>query len=134
MDQQQMTEPFVYEQAFHRNIGWFTREEQQLLRSKRIAAGGLGGCGGAHVTTLARLGVGAFTLADFDHFELANFNRQAGAKMSTVGQPKLDVVRAMALDINPELSVRCFPNGVEDGCMDEFLDGADIYIDAIDAF
>src|SRR5579863_8072413 len=32
-----MTEAFVYEQAFHRNIGWFTRKEQQLLRSKRVA-------------------------------------------------------------------------------------------------
>jgi molybdopterin/thiamine biosynthesis adenylyltransferase len=125
---------FSYDQAFKRNIGWVTREEQQALRKKRAAVGGLGGCGGSYVTTLARLGIGAFSLADFDSFELANFNRQAGARMSTVGKPKLDVVRAMALDINPELSVRCFPNGVEDGCMDEFLDGADIYIDAIDAF
>jgi molybdopterin/thiamine biosynthesis adenylyltransferase len=134
MDQQQMTEPFVYEQAFHRNIGWFTREEQQLLRSKRVAVGGLGGCGGAHVTTLARLGVGAFTLSDFDHFELANFNRQAGAKMSTLGKPKLDVVRAMALDINPELQIKSFPEGILEGQIDAFLEGADIYVDAIDIF
>lgn len=79
-----MTEPFVYETAFHRNVGWFTQEEQKMLRTKRVAIGGLGGCGGAHVTTLARAGVGAFTLADFDRFELVNFNRQAGAKMSTL--------------------------------------------------
>src|SRR3984957_3707754 len=107
-----MTEAFVYEQAFHRNIGWLTREEQQMLRKKRVAVGGLGGCGGSHVTTLARLGVGAFTLADFDCFEFANFNRQAGAKMSTVGRPKLDVIRAMALDINPELDIRSFSHGI----------------------
>jgi molybdopterin/thiamine biosynthesis adenylyltransferase len=129
-----MTAPFIYEQAFQRNIGWFTREEQQALRGKRVAVGGLGGCGGSHVTTLARLGVGAFTLADFDSFELANFNRQAGAKMSTVGKPKLEVVSAMALDINPELKVRSFPEGVVEGRIDSFLEGADVYVDAIDAF
>lgn len=130
-----MTEPsFVYEQAFKRNIGWFTRDEQQILRKKRVAVGGLGGCGGAYVTTLARLGVGALTLADFDVFELANFNRQAGAKMSTLGMPKLEVLKAMALDINPELDIRAFCEGVQDGQIDAFLEGADIYIDAIDVF
>ena len=129
-----MTASFVYEQAFQRNIGWFTREEQQILRGKRVAVGGLGGCGGSHVTTLARLGVGAFTLADFDSFELANFNRQAGAKMSTVGKPKLEVVSAMALDINPEIKMRSFSKGIVDGEIDSFLEGADVYVDAIDAF
>jgi molybdopterin/thiamine biosynthesis adenylyltransferase len=129
-----MMEPFNYETAFRRNIGWFTREEQQMLRAKRVAVGGLGGCGGAHVTTLARLGVGAFTLADFDSFELVNFNRQAGAKMSTVGKPKLEVVRAMALDINPGLQITSFAEGIVEGQIDSFLEGADIYVDAIDAF
>jgi molybdopterin/thiamine biosynthesis adenylyltransferase len=129
-----MTESFNYERAFQRNFGWFTKEEQQILRKKRVAVGGLGGCGGSHVTTLARLGIGAFTLADFDVFELVNFNRQAGAKMSTVGKPKLDVLRDMALDINPELKIKLLPAGIQDGQIDNFLEGVDIYIDAIDIF
>jgi molybdopterin/thiamine biosynthesis adenylyltransferase len=129
-----MTETFNYEEAFIRNFGWFTREEQQLLRRKRVAVGGLGGCGGSHVTTLARLGIGAFNLADFDMFELGNFNRQAGAKMSTVGRPKLEVLREMALDINPELQIKSFADGIQDANIDSFLEGVDIYIDAIDIF
>jgi tRNA threonylcarbamoyladenosine dehydratase len=129
-----MAEPFNYERAFHRNVGWVTREELQVLRKKRVAVGGLGGCGGAHVTTLTRLGVGAFTLADFDRFELVNFNRQAGARMSTVGKLKVEVLRDMALDINPELQIRTLPEGVQDGQIDSFLEGADIYVDAIDVF
>ena len=129
-----MSGKFNYSKAFQRNIGWVTSEEQQTLRKKRVAVGGLGGCGGGYVTTLARLGIGAFNLADFDAFELANFNRQAGARMSTVGEPKLDVVRAMALDINPELDIKSFPTGVERDRIDQFLEGVDIYIDAIDAF
>ena len=129
-----IVQTFNYERAFHRNVGWFTTDEQQSLRRKRVAVGGLGGCGGVHVTTLARLGIGAFNLADFDRFELANFNRQAGARMSTLGKPKLDVVRDMALDINPELNIVAFPEGIVDGSIDGFLQGVDVYVDAIDVF
>jgi molybdopterin/thiamine biosynthesis adenylyltransferase len=129
-----MTRPFDYDQAFYRNIGWVTKDELHVLRKKRVAVGGLGGCGGVHVTTLARLGIGEFTLADFDSFELVNFNRQVGARVSTLGKKKLDVLRAMALDINPELRIRPFPNGVQENNLDDFLEGVDIFVDAIDAF
>ncbi|HLH50475.1 MAG TPA: ThiF family adenylyltransferase, partial [Roseiarcus sp.] len=104
------------------------------LRKKRVAIAGLGGCGGTHVATLARLGIGAFTLADFDRFELVNFNRQYGARMSTLGKPKVDVLRDVALDINPELRIRTFHQGVQEESIDRFLEGADIYVDAIDVF
>ncbi len=40
----------------------------------------MGGVGGVHLMTLARLGIGKFTIADPDTFELANFNRQYGAE------------------------------------------------------
>jgi len=105
-----------------------------VLRSKRVAVAGLGGAGGSHVLTLARLGVGAFNLADFDTFAVANFNRQAGAMMSTLGRPKLDVIAEMAKDINPELDIRTFPNGVSDENLTAFLDGVDLYVDGLDFF
>src|SRR5215469_9899072 len=109
-----MVESFAYERAFRRNIGWVTREELGVLRRKRVAVGGLGGCGGSHVLPLTRLGIGAFSLADVDRFELVNFNRQAGARVSTLGKPKVDVLRDMALDINPELQITSFPEGITD--------------------
>ena len=54
-----------------------TRDEQRTLRGKRVAIAGLGGVGGLHLLTLARLGIGRFRLAEFDRFDLANFNRSA---------------------------------------------------------
>ena len=51
---------FHYQTAFSRNIGWVTETEQALLRGKRVAIAGMGGVGGAHLLTLARLGIGAF--------------------------------------------------------------------------
>src|SRR4051812_49746625 len=104
---------FSYEEAFDRNIGWVTAWEQIALRGKRVAIAGMGGVGGVHLLTLARLGIGAFNLADFDKFDLANFNRQASAFMDTVGRPKLHVMAEMALGIDPELRIERFPNGID---------------------
>lgn len=125
---------FDYKSAFSRNIGWVTEVEQEILRTKRIAIAGLGGVGGSHLLTLSRLGIGSFNIADFDLFEIQNFNRQAGACVSHLNRPKVDVMAEMALDINPELDVRKFPGGVTDENLDQFLDGVDLYVDSLDFF
>ena len=125
---------FSYSEAFSRNIGWTTQDEQKRLRHKRIAIAGMGGVGGTHLLTLARLGIGAFNIADFDIFDVANINRQAGATVSTVGLPKVDVLEKMARDINPELDIRIFPNGVDATNLPQFLDGVDLYVDGLDFF
>jgi molybdopterin/thiamine biosynthesis adenylyltransferase len=125
---------FSYNEAFSRNTGWVTEAEQQSLRGKRIAIAGLGGVGGVHLLTLVRLGVGAFNIADMDHFELANFNRQAGASMSHLNKPKLDVMADMALDVNPELNLERFEHGVTAENIEVFLEGVDLYVDALDFF
>jgi molybdopterin/thiamine biosynthesis adenylyltransferase len=125
---------FSYEEAFSRNIGWVTEKEQQILRGKKIAIAGMGGVGGVHLLTLARLGMGSFHIADNDRFELANFNRQVGAVMSTIGLAKIDVLANMALDINPEVHVKKFDSGVTHENVDDFLDGVDLYIDGLDFY
>lgn len=125
---------FDYHEAFSRNLGWVTREEQDRLRRCRVAIAGLGGVGGFHLLTLARLGIGAFNLADFDSFDLVNFNRQAGAGVSTLGKPKLDVMASLARDINPTLELRLFPGGLTEDSVDAFLAGAELYLDGLDFF
>lgn len=125
---------FDYEAAFDRNIGWVTESEQRRLRSCRVAIAGLGGVGGNHLLTLARLGIGAFSLADFDEFSIANFNRQAGASISTVGAPKLSVMASMVRDIQPDMDLRMFSKGVTPENLDDFLEGVDLYVDSLDFF
>lgn len=125
---------FSYQQAFSRNIGWVTEQEQQILRGKKIAIAGLGGVGGSHLLTLSRLGIGAFHIADFDKFELPNFNRQAGATVSHLDRPKTDVLAEMASDINPELDITKFPVGVTKNNLSELFTGVDLYVDALDFF
>ena len=125
---------FDYNKAFSRNIGWITEEEQQKLRGKRVAIAGAGGVGGIHLLTLIRLGVGKFNISDFDDFEVHNFNRQSGAFMSTLGEQKVDVMERMAKDINPEAEIKSFPEGIFEHNVDEFLEGVDLYVDALDFF
>ncbi len=129
-----MTDRYDYQEAFSRNIGWVTETEQQWLRTRRVAIAGLGGVGGSHLLTLARLGVGAFNIADLDEFELANFNRQAGASLDSLGRPKVEVLAGLARRINPELDLRLFPQGVQADNLDDFLDGVDLYLDGLDFF
>jgi len=125
---------FDYDSAFSRNIGWVTESEQARLRNARVAVAGLGGVGGIHLLTLARLGIGRFSIADFDVFDIVNFNRQAGATMSTLERPKVDVLAEMARDINPEIELRCFPGGVQRETLDAFLEDVDVYVDGLDFF
>lgn len=125
---------FDYQEAFSRNIGWVTQQEQEKLKNSRIAIAGMGGVGGAHLLTLSRLGIGSFHISDLDEFEVANFNRQAGANMQTLGQQKVDVLADMAKNINPEQEVKTFPKGVSEDNLEEFLDGVDVYVDGLDYF
>ena len=131
-----MAAPFTfdYDSAFSRNIGWVTQTEQATLKKSRIAIAGLGGVGGAHLLTLARLGISHFNISDFDEFDLHNLNRQAGAFIPFMGQPKIDTLARMALDINPETDLRQFPQGIKPENVDEFLRDVDVYVDGLDFF
>jgi molybdopterin/thiamine biosynthesis adenylyltransferase len=129
-----MNSEFSYSEAFSRNIGWLTESEQQVLRGKTIAIAGMGGVGGVHLLTLARLGFANFRISDMDVFEPANFNRQIGAMVSTLGESKVEVLARMARDINPEAKVTEFPGGITPANIEKFLKGADLFIDGFDFF
>ncbi|MGE3801441.1 MAG: ThiF family adenylyltransferase [Candidatus Kapaibacterium sp.] len=125
---------FSHEEAFSRSVGWFTPDELASLREKRVAIPGMGGVGGHHLMNLVRMGVGKFRIADMDVFEVGNFNRQAGASMNSVNRAKTDVMKEMALAINPEAEIEVFPDGVHETNIDTFLDGVDLVADGLDVF
>ncbi len=111
---------FDYDLAFSRNIGLVQPDEQRRLKESTVAVAGMG--------------VGNFRIADFDIFELHNFNRQVGATCSTLGQNKGEVMQKMAHDINPEAQVDLFPEGVQPENVDRFLNGVDVAVDGLDYF
>lgn len=125
---------FDYKQAFSRNLGLVSEEEQEILKASTVAIAGMGGVGGDYLVTLARTGIGGFHVADFDHFELANFNRQYGATLSSLGKEKAKTMAGLVLDINPEIHIKTFPEGITQGNLDDFLSGCQVVIDGIDLF
>jgi molybdopterin/thiamine biosynthesis adenylyltransferase len=125
---------FTFNEAFERNFGLVNKAEQERLASSRIAVAGCGGVGGVHAHTLARLGIGKFRLADPDFFSLANFNRQIGATIETIGRQKAQVTARMIESINPEAEVDILESGIDSNNVGAFLQGADLVVDGVDFF
>ncbi|MGN0773763.1 MAG: ThiF family adenylyltransferase [Candidatus Ventricola sp.] len=108
-------------------------EGMSRLQRSRVAVFGVGGVGGHCAQALARAGVGAIDVFDDDVVSLSNINRQAVAMSSTIGRPKVEVIRDQILDINPEAVVTCrrmFYTPESAGTVD--LTVYDYIIDAID--
>lgn len=124
---------FNYVEAFSRNIGWLTKNEQLILKNSRVAIAGMGGVGGAHLLTLCRLGIEHFHIADPDIFQLANFNRQLGATLSSLNKPKTQTLFEMAKEINPNVDISIFDSVTKEN-VDTFLENCDIYVDGMDFF
>ena len=76
--------------------------EQARLARAHVLVAGLGGVGSYCAEALARAGVGRLTLIDHDVVAVSNINRQLPALLSTVGQPKAELMAARIRDINPE--------------------------------
>jgi tRNA A37 threonylcarbamoyladenosine dehydratase len=123
-----------YARAFSRNRGLISEQEQQKLKDTRIAIPGMGGMGGTHVATLARTGIGKFTIADFDEFGVHNINRQYGAMASAVDKDKAQVMAGVIKDINPSAEIKIINEAIGPENTDDFLADVDVMIDALDVF
>lgn len=123
-----------YELAVTRNIGLVSIQEQKVLKNACVAVAGCGGLGGRELIDLVRMGIGAFNIADFDEFSIKNVNRQIGATSLTVDRPKVEVMAEMARDIHPGVDIVTYPDGIQPDNVDDFVQSADIVVDAIDFF
>jgi tRNA A37 threonylcarbamoyladenosine dehydratase len=118
----------------------FSRTERLLgkaamkrLAQARVAVFGIGGVGSYTAEALARSGVGALDIVDDDLLCLTNLNRQLIATRSTVGLPKVEVMKARLLDIHPALEVLAHPCFFDARTADAFDFAAyDYVVDAVD--
>lgn len=105
----------------------------ERLARCRVIVFGIGGVGSWCVEALARSGVGHITMVDSDSVAESNINRQLPALVSTVGQPKVEVMRQRLLQINPQIDVRAVCSLYTAETAGDFdLDSYDYVIDAID--
>ncbi len=105
----------------------------ERLHRAHVAVFGVGGVGGYAAEALARAGVGELTLVDADTVSLSNINRQIIALHSTVGRPKVEVLRERIADINPDCRVHAVQTFYLPENADELpLEGFDYILDAVD--
>lgn len=96
---------------FERTEALFGSESMEALARSHVAVFGVGGVGGHVAEALARTGIGKIDLIDKDVVSESNINRQIIALCSTIGRPKVEVMKERILDINPECEVQgyeCF--------------------------
>lgn len=114
----------------------FGADGLQRLRDARVMVLGCGGVGSNCIEALARGGIGTLICVDKDYVSASNINRQAIAFHSTLGKRKVDVMRAMILDINPHCTVETHDTFLQAASLPEFLQtnarGVDWIVDAID--
>lgn len=118
---------------FSRTALLIGEESIEKLKKMRVAVFGVGGVGGFVVEALARAGVGNLDLVDNDRVSLTNLNRQIIALHSTIGKSKVQVAKARAMDINPEINVKVYETFYLPETADQFdFTQYDYVVDAID--
>ncbi|PCD04303.1 thiamine biosynthesis protein ThiF [Sphingomonas spermidinifaciens] len=122
---------FDYDEMTTRNRGFVTAEEQDRLRAAHVLIPGVGGMGGAAFMALVRAGVGRFTIADIDTFEVSNLNRQLFATLDTVGADKAAAARAGALRINPEAEIELL-GAAWTGELERLIPACDVIVNGMD--
>ena len=109
------------------------KQALEKLSRSTVAVFGIGGVGSFAVEALARSGVGKLVLIDHDDVCITNLNRQIHADLSTVGKPKVEVMRQRVLGINPNADVVCHAEFYRADTADRFnFSHYDYVIDAID--
>lgn len=90
---------------FSRTALLLGEEAMNNLEKKKVLLFGVGGVGGYALEALVRSGIGRVDIVDNDIIAESNINRQIIALNSTIGQYKVDVAKARALDINQSCEV-----------------------------
>lgn len=120
-------------EEFSRTAYVFGENSIEKLNNSRVAIFGVGGVGGYICEALCRAGVGHIDIFDRDTVSLSNINRQIIALHSTVGRPKVEVMKERILDINPECEINAYNVFYLPENADEFDLSAYNYIaDAVD--
>lgn len=118
----------------NRNQLKITREEQEILRQKKIGIIGLSVGQSIALTLVTERACGTLRLADFDTLELSNLNRiRAGVK--SLGLSKVIIAAREIAEMDPFIKVEIFPEGLSPETTNLFLDNngkLDILVEVCD--
>ena len=90
---------------FNRTERLVGKDVMHTIKNKRVIIFGVGGVGSWCAECLVRSGISHLTIVDSDCVCVTNINRQLMATTKTIGQAKVDVLKARLLDINPQAEI-----------------------------
>ncbi len=108
-----------------------TPEVQAIISRGRVAVAGLGGLGSHVAAALARCGVGALKLIDFDVVDESNLHRQHYFPRH-LGRPKTEALAEMLREINPYLEIETADIRLTAENVPEVLAGRPVIVEALD--
>lgn len=104
------------------------------IAHKNVIVFGVGGVGSWCAECLVRSGIRHITIVDSDRVCTSNINRQLMATTKTVGQVKVDALKARLLEINPNAEVLALQKiYCAETAADFNLEQYDYIVDAIDS-
>jgi bacteriocin biosynthesis cyclodehydratase domain-containing protein len=115
------------------HAGLLPSECQRRLHEAKVAVLGVGGLGGWAAWSLATCGIGEMWLVDGDRVEISNLNRQILYTEADLGLLKVEVAAARLRAFNPAARITATARRLGSVAeIADFIDGADVVIDAID--
>jgi len=118
---------------FSRNELAIGKDGVEQLKNSTVAVLGVGGVGSFSAEALARSCVGKIVIVDKGDVNITNVNRQIHALLSTVGRPKVDLMKERIADINPECEVIALKMFYTEETYEQFFDfDLDFVVDGSD--
>ncbi len=109
-------------------------DAMERIANVRVIVFGVGGVGSWCAESLVRSGVRHLTIVDSDCVSVSNINRQLMATTRTVGEVKVEALKAHLLTINPSADIRAIQDVYSEETADKYLlDEYDYVVDAIDS-
>ncbi|MBD5313597.1 MAG: tRNA threonylcarbamoyladenosine dehydratase [Bacteroides sp.] len=122
------------EEVFNRTARLTGRATLSAFGETKVIIFGMGGVGSWAAETLVRSGFTQLTIVDADCIAVSNINRQLPATSTTVGQIKVEAMKARLLDINPDANIEAIHAFYTASTQADYdLRNYDIIIDAIDS-
>jgi molybdopterin/thiamine biosynthesis adenylyltransferase/rhodanese-related sulfurtransferase len=108
---------------------------QRKLLESRILLIGAGGLGSPASLYLAAAGVGTLGIVDDDVVDDTNLQRQIVHSLDRLGRPKVESARETIEALNPDVTVKTFPERISSENVDRILgEGWDVIVDGADNF
>lgn len=130
----EFSKPELERYSRHIILPEFNIEGQRRLKAARVLVVGAGGLGSPMLLYLAAAGVGTIGIADFDHVEDHNLQRQVLFGVKDIGLSKAQAAKARILDMNPYIKVCVHEVALRSDNALDILQDYDIVADGTDNF